>query len=119
MTSRFRASTLLDVYRDNSGLAASGSFDGYDDDPDSTTPVAAGLPAHLHNGSTITLDPVTGRKTMIEKWTGRLRPGADVRPSDRVHDTRTGFWFVVDEAFAPPLVVGSADVRLKLTRVAR
>jgi hypothetical protein len=119
MTSRFKASTILDVYRDNSGLAASGAFDGYDDDADSTTPIGVDLPAHLHNGSTVTLDPATGRRTMIEKWTGRMRPGADVQASDRIHDKRTGFWFTVDEAFAPPLVVGSADVRLKLTRIAR
>lgn len=117
--SRFLASTLLEIYRDNTGLAASGSFDGYDDDADSTTPLSTDNPAHLHNASTVTLDPVSGRKTMIEKWTGRLRPGTDVRPSDRVKDLRTGFWFVVDEVFSPPLVIGAADVRLKLTRVAR
>lgn len=119
MTSRFSASTLLDVYRDNSGLPASGAFDGYDDPADSVTPVATGLPAHLVLTNSKTNDPVAGRVTIIETWTGRLRPGADVRPSDRVRDQKTGYWFVVDHANAPPLVIGAADVKLSLTRVTR
>lgn len=119
MTTRFVASTLVDVYRDNSGLAASGSFDGYDDNPDSTVPLHRSRPAHLVLTTRKTYNQVTGRLTVVENWTGRMRPGSDVRISDRVHDTRTDSWFVVDSVNAPALVIGAADVKMELTRISR
>lgn len=119
MTSRFVATTLLDVYRDNTGLPASGSFDGYDDSAESTVPILTRLPAHLAMTNSKTNDPVSGRVTVIETWTGRLRPATDVRASDRIRDRTTGFWFIVDHANSPALVIGAADVKLALTRVTR
>lgn len=120
MTSRFKATTLLDVYRDNTGLAASGSFDGYDDNADSTTPLnAEPLPADVTNRTITSSDPATGRVTIVERWRARLRPGADVRVSDRVHDSKTGYRFTVDAVIAPAGAVGLADVRLEMTRIAR
>lgn len=119
MSSRFRATTLLDVYRDNSGLPASGSFDGYDDDALSTTPLHTALPADVVNISVKASDPATGRTSVVEKWRARLRPGVDVAVADRVLDLRTGYWFTVDAAVAPTGATGAADVRLELTRIAR
>lgn len=119
MTSRFVATTRIDVYRDNSGLPASGAVDGYDDPADSSVALYVAMPAHLVEKTSKTYDPVVGRRTVIETWTGRVRPGSDVRVSDRLYDTRTGHWFVVDHARQPPLVIGAADVRLDLTRVTR
>lgn len=120
MTSRFKATTLLDIYRDNTGLAASGSFDGYDDGADSTTPLnPVPLPADVTNRTIKTNDPVTGRTTIVESWRARLRPEVDVRVSDRVHDSRTGYRFTVDAVIAPAGAVGAADVRLEMTRIAR
>lgn len=119
MTTRFRATTTLDVYRDNSGLPASGSFDGYDDDAESGTPMHAGLPADVTQRTSNTLDPVTGRVTVVERWRARLRPGADVKISDRILDSRTGHRFVVDLVIAPAGATGTADVRLEMTRISR
>lgn len=119
MTTRFVASTLVDVYRDNSGLPGSGAFDGYDDPADSTVPLHRARPAHFQLKTRKTFDQVTGRLTVIESWTGRMRPGSDVRISDRVHDTRTDSWFVVDSVVTPVLVIGTADVRMELTRISR
>ena len=119
MTTRFRATTLLDVYRDNSGLPASGSFDGYDDDAESSTPLHAGLPADVVQQTSNVNDPVSGRVTVVERWRARLRPGADVKISDRILDTRSGHRFVVDVVVAPVGATGTADVRLEMTRISR
>lgn len=119
MTSKFVATTLLDVYRDNSGLPGSGAFDGYDDNPESTTPVATRLPSHLHMKTRNALDPVTGRTSTIESWTGRMRPGADVRQDDRLREPRTGRWFIVNGVDIPAGGTGANDVTLTLTRIAR
>lgn len=119
MTSRFVPSTYLHVYRDNAGLGASGTFEGYQDPPTSDVPLSVKMPAHLVMSNKKTYDPVSGRRTIIESWTGRMRPGADVQESDRIYDTKTGDWFVVDSVSSPPLVTGAADVKLTLTRVTR
>lgn len=119
MTSRFVATTLLDIYRDNTGLAASGSYDGYNDDAPSTVPVSTGLPSHLKQSTTQPLDPVTGRVTTVERWVGRMRPGADVKVDDRLYEPGSGRWFIVNAADTPAGVTGAADVKLTLTRVAR
>jgi hypothetical protein len=118
VSSKFRATTLLDLYRDNTGLPASGSFDGYDDDALSTEPLHEALPADVTNITTKASDPVTGRTSIVEKWRARLRPGADVQVADRILDLRTGHWFTVDAAVAPVGATGAADVRLELTRIA-
>ena len=119
MTSRFVATTLLDVYRDNTGLPASGAFDGYNDDAPSAVPMLIKLPSHLKQSASQPLDPVTGRVTTVERWVGRMRPGTDVQADDRIHEPSTGRWFIVNAAEAPAGVTGAADVRLTLTRVAR
>lgn len=120
MTTRFKATTLLDVYRDNTGLAASGCFDGYSDDADSVTPLnTEPLPAHVINKTIKVYDKVTGRISAIETWRARLRPDADVFISDRIKDRQTGHWFTVDAVVAPDSVIGTADVRLEMTRIAR
>lgn len=119
MTSRFVPSTYAEVYRDNAGLGASGTFEGYDDSSLSNVPLYVKLPAHLVQNNKIVYDPVSGRKSIVESWTGRLRPGTDVQESDRIKDTRTGNWFMVDSVISPPLVTGAADVKLTLTRVPR
>jgi len=119
MTSRFVATTVLDIYRDNTGLAASGSYDGYNDDAPSDTPVLVDLPSHLHKSTTQPLDPASGRVTTIERWVCRMRPGTDAREDDRVHERSTGRWFIVNAVDLPAGVTGAADVKLTLTRVAR
>lgn len=119
MTSRFTATTKFDLYRDNTGLPASGSFEGYDDTAESTTPLYVALPAHLVASSQSTKDPVSGRRTIVQGWTARLRPGVDVQESDRLLERSTGYRFIVDTVTRPPLVIGAADVRLTLTRVTR
>jgi hypothetical protein len=126
VTSRFLATTLLDVYRDNAtgNLPVSGALDGYDEPVPATVPVLRQQPAHValagrNAGSRKTYDPVTGRVTIIESWSGRARPGTDIRPSDRIHDTRTGNWFIVDGVNQPATAIGAADVTLSLTRVTR
>jgi hypothetical protein len=120
MTSRFIATTLIDLYRDNTGQLITGGFDGYDDHPaESATPLHTRLPAHLTLRTKNVYDPVSGRGTLIESWFGLLRPGADVQESDRLHDLKTGNRFTVDSVNMVPLVVGAADVRLTLTRIAR
>ncbi len=126
MTSRFMATTLLDVYRDNAtgALPASGALDGYDEAPATSTPVLAAVPAHValggrQAGTRKTYDPVTGRVTIIETWVGRARPGTDIRASDRLFDRYTGRWFIVDGAQAPATTIGASDVTLSLTRVTR
>lgn len=119
MTSRFLPNTYVDVYRDNSGLAASGTFEGYDDPQPEDALLVARRPAYLIATTKRSYDRVSGRTTVVEIWTGRMRPGEDVREFDRVRDQRTGDWFTVDSVISPPLVVGAADVRLSLTRVPR
>jgi hypothetical protein len=120
VTSKFVASTRLDLYRDNSGLAASGSFDGYNDDPVSTTPLYVALPADITDMSKQVFNRATGRMSIIEVWVGRLRPGVDVREQDRLFDTYNGNWFTVDKVTRQPgLAVGSSDAKLSLTRIAR
>jgi hypothetical protein len=119
VTTRFVATTLVDVYRDNSGLPATGAFDGYDDELPSTTPLHRDRPAHLYQQQVKTYDPVAGRNTSVEAWVGRMRPGSDVRISDRIYDQRANRWFVVDAVNTPVLVIGAADVKLSLTRIAR
>jgi hypothetical protein len=119
VTSRFVATTLLDVYRDNTGLAASGSFDGYNDDAPSAVPLLTRRPSHLKQSTSQPLDPVTGRVTTVERWVGRMRPGTDVQADDRIHEPSTDRWFIVNAADTPAGVTGAADVRLTLTRVAR
>lgn len=119
MTTRFRATTLLDIYRDPSRLPASGAFDGYDDDPESATPLYSELPADVTQGTSTVNDPVSGRVTIVERWRARLRPGSDVRVSDRVLDRRTGHRFTVDLVITPVGATGAADVRLEMTRISR
>lgn len=119
MSTKFRATTRVDIYRDNSGLPASGSMDGYDDDALSTDPLYAARPADVTNQSTIANDPVTGRTSVVEKWRARLRPGVDVHTADRIQDKQTEYWFTVDAVITPAGATGSADVRLQMTRIAR
>ena len=60
--------------------------------------------------------PVEGRTTLVETYTIRLRPDAQVVEGDRLRDEQ-GRIYQVQHVIYPQRVVGIADVRVSAVRV--
>jgi Mg-chelatase subunit ChlD len=90
--------------------------DAYNDEQDTNTPIATGVPASLTEQSrrVTTRDNPTPR--IVRYAVARVRAGTDIRDQDRVRDERTGAVYIVDavSSMANPAV--AADIRLDLRR---
>ncbi len=97
--------------------------DRYGEDTDTAAVVAAGVPASVTEGdgsgrqSQQSGRPAEGRGGVIDSYTIRLRPGADVTEQDRLVDERNGAVYQVTDVFNPSRLVGLADVRVNAIRV--
>lgn len=100
--------------------------DAFGDPVDLTTVTATGVPALITEGSMvsnstrpkqITYKPADQRETVIENYTIRLRPTADVLEQDRLVDERNGITYLVVDVFNTQSVVGMSDVRVLALRV--
>lgn len=111
----FLATTTVTVTRGDPGE------DEFGDRVDSTTVVAAGLPASFIEDKQKRWTPVERRGGVVETFTVRLRSSARVLEGDRLTDA-AGLVFQVAAVVYPPAAVGDelgeADVRLTVRRVA-
>lgn len=118
--SMFLPNTTVSIYRT---LSAANEYGEFSDD--NTTLAASGVPAAVQEGfsSGQTMSQqrasraATGRETIVEPFTIRLRPDAQVAEGDRIRDERTELWFQVVDVIRPYSVFGSADVRIGAVRV--
>lgn len=98
------------------------TVDEFGDRVDSTTVVAAGLPALLVETDETSYRPNDQRAGVVEQFTIRLRSTADIREGDRLADDRTGRVYVAQSVVYPFSAVGPAtgadDVRVVARRVA-
>lgn len=97
--------------------------DRYGEDTDTATVVLTGVPAAVTEGDRSgraaqqSGRPADGRGGVIDSYTIRLRPGADVIEQDRLVDERSGAVYQVTDVFTPSRLVGLADVRVHAIRV--
>lgn len=112
----FVPTSVMDVQRGS-------STDAYGDAIDTATTVATGLPAAVSEeggvgrGQQRRYRPAENRTTLVETFSIRLRPDADIREGDRLVDQRSGAVFQVQDVFNPRSVVGFADVRVTAVQV--
>lgn len=90
--------------------------DAYDDEVDTDTPVASGIPAALTEQSrrVTTRDDPTPR--IVRYAVARVAVGTDVTDQDRVRDERTGAIYSVDAVSSMANPAAAADIRLDLRR---
>lgn len=110
MTTTFIPSTTVAVQR---GVLAANEFG---DELPATTSVATGLPAAVQEKRQRSYQPAEQRGGVVEEFTIRLRPTADVTEDDRLVDERTGAVYQVRTIHHPRSVVGLADVRVTAVR---
>jgi hypothetical protein len=61
--------------------------------------------------------PASGRETAVRRFTGRARPGVDIRAGDRLRDQGSASIYLVEATFATGTPTGQADTRLELRRI--
>jgi hypothetical protein len=103
------------------------TLDEFGDSVDLTTQVATGVPVFVTEGSLVsssnrtkqvTYRPADQRETVIENYTLRFRPTADIQEQDRLVDERhEGITYLVVDVFNPQSAFGMADVRALAIRV--
>jgi Mg-chelatase subunit ChlD len=103
------ATTTLTVLRGT-------TTDGYGDEKDTDTPVAAGVIASLTEQSrrVTTRDDPTPR--IVRYAVARVPAGTDIRDQDRVRDERTGAVYIVDAPSSMANPALAVDLRLDLRR---
>lgn len=106
----YLATTTVTVYRGE-------STDEFGDSVDADNVYATGLPVAITEQRQRSYQPSEQRTTVVEAFTIRLRPGADVREGDRLVDERDGQIYQVTEVHHPPTLVGVADVRATAVQV--
>lgn len=89
---------------------------GFGDELSAATVVATGLPAAVAEKRQRSYQPAEQRGGVVEEFTIRLRPTADVTEDDRLLDERTGAVYQVRTIHHPRTVVGLADVRVTAVR---
>lgn len=90
--------------------------DAYDDEQDTDTPHATGIPASLTEQSrrVTTRDDPTPR--IVRYAIARVPAGTDINDQDRVRDERTGAVYIVDATSSMTNPAMAADLRLDLRR---
>lgn len=106
----FLATTLVALYRGS-------KTDEFGDDSDSNTIVASDLPASIVEDGQRRFRPAEQRGTVVERYTVRLRPDADVREGDRLVVQDSGVVYQVQDVTRPHSVIGFADIRVSAVRV--
>jgi Phage head-tail joining protein len=96
---------------------------GFGDELPGTDVVASGIPAAVTEGvsttsaaTQVTYQPSSDRGGVVEEYTLRFRPDADVTEDDRVVDERTGAVYQIRSVFHPQSLVGLADTRCTAVR---
>ncbi len=89
--------------------------DVYGDPVDTSAEVATGLPAAVAEDRQRSFLASEQRGGVVEVFTIRLRPNADVREDDRLVDD-DGATYQVQAVSNPPGVIGMADVRVTAVR---
>lgn len=103
----FLPTTLVDVIRPGTTEDAWGDETGT-----GGTTVSAAVPAAIAENRQRSYLASEQRGGVVEYFTVRLRPTADVVEGDQLRDTRTGALYQVDAVSNPPAVVGvRTDVR--------
>lgn len=118
--STFLPNTTVSIYRTLSTADEYGEFSD-----DNTTLAASGVPAAIQEGyragqspgRQTTFRPVSGRSTVVEWFTVRLRPLVAIGEGDRIRDERNDLWFTAVDVIRPYTVAGYADVRVGATRI--
>lgn len=93
------------------------TVDEYGDPKDSDESVNAGVPVSIIERDRRIYIAAEGRLTTIKQFIGRVRPGFDIRESDRLRDDRTGAIYLVEGISQPTLGTGLADMRIDLRRI--
>jgi len=106
----FVPSTRITVLR-GSGV------DSFGDETDVDTEVAEKMPAAITQDRQRSYQQVEARGGVVETFTIRLRPGADVTEGDRFRDETSGHVYQVREVSNPPRLIGLPDVRVTAVRV--
>lgn len=91
--------------------------DAYGDPVDADNVVATDLPASIIEQNRRVFVPAENRMTVVRMYTGRLRPGTDVREGDRLRDRADESIYLVEAVSAPASPIGLADVRVDLRRI--
>lgn len=84
--------------------------DAWGDETDTSTVIAARVPACITEQSQRSFLPAESRGGVVQTYTVRLRPGTDVQEGDRLA-TLGGTVYTVDEVSSPASIVGLVDVR--------
>lgn len=92
--------------------------DEFGDETDVDTETVTHLPASITQDKQRSYQRVEQRGGVVETFTVRLRPNADVTEGDRLRDERTGHVYQVREVANPARLVGVPDVRVTAVRVA-
>jgi hypothetical protein len=100
--STFLTSSIVTILR---GLPTQDTFG---DLTDAETVVASGMEAHISEDSQDSSEQADQRGGIVETYTVRLRPGADVREGDRIRDQRTTTVYRVLDVERQPSTVGPA-----------
>lgn len=117
----FLPTTRVTVYRSTVEIN-----DEFGDPVDFNEPIATGVPVLVTEGSMvanstrpkqITYKPADQRTTIVENYTLRFRPNADIQEQDRLFDERNGITYLVVDVFNPQAAVGMADVRCLAQRI--
>lgn len=117
--SGFLATHRVDVLR---GTAT----DAYGDDTDTATVVAVDVNVSIVEGrrgqrwsdaADMIGIPANDRLTAVRRFTGRARPGTDIRTGDRLRDQGSATIYLVEATFETGTPIGQADIRLELRRV--
>ena len=101
-------------------LSRTAATDSYGDEVESDAVLAGftDLPAYISEISERAFDPTTGRATVIEGVSIRLRPNAfPFAPHDRVRDNTTGIVYQIDTVNSKYSLNGYADIRLTAKQV--
>lgn len=93
------------------------TIDEYGDPKDSDVSVNSGVPMSIVEESRRVFLAVEGRLTIIREFIGRVRPGFDIRESDRLRDDKSGRVYLVEGISQPSLATGTSDKRIFLRRV--
>lgn len=117
--SGFLATHRVDVLRGT-------SEDEYGDATDTATVVAVDVNVSIVEGrrgqrwadaSDLIGIPASDRLTAVRRFTGRTRPGVDIRAGDRLRDQGSVSIYLVEATFATSAPFVRADTRMELRRV--
>lgn len=93
------------------------TVDQFGDPMDSDESVYAGLPMSITEYDRRIYLAAEGRLTTIRQAFGRIRPGFDIRESDRIRDEKSGRVYLVEGMSTPGISTGTADSRFYLRRI--